>query len=242
MILFSTARLPLSICDRRPLHRSLRRRPVGLKPALAAAVLCFLLPLAGAQTNPPIDHLLPICTSCHGANGVSENPEIPSLAGQHEDYLLLSIKGYQSAQGVSEVMRAMVGALNENEVRHLANHFAAQPYIRRKQAADPVKAEQGREVYLKLCQLCHRDEGRSSSYAEYPLLAGQSLDYLLLTMNRILSGSKSVDILKTEMLSLASPEKIDQAVHFFAAQEVDPSQVSTKVSVPHKRRRFTNSR
>lgn len=217
-------------------------RSAARQPLIAAlAALAFQLAPAYGQNNSDIEHLLPLCTSCHGESGVSSNPEIPSLAGQHEDYLLQSIKGYQSPQSVSEVMRGMVGALDENEVRLLANYFASQPYVRRKQAVDPVKAEKGREVYLKLCQLCHRDEGRSSSYAEYPLLAGQSLDYLLATMARILSGRKSVDIIKTEMLGLASAEKIDQAIHFFASQEVEPSQVSTNVNSRHKRRRFKTS-
>lgn len=201
-----------------------------------------MLPLqASGQIDEQVAAYLPLCHSCHGENGVSSNPEVPSLAGQHEAYLSRSIKGYQSANAVSETMRAIVAPLKDDDIRRLAHHFAAQPYVRNKQAADPAKIEKGREVYLKLCQICHRDEGRSSSYADYPLLAGQSLDYLRLTMGRILDGQKKVDILKTEMLSLASPDRIDQAIHFFASQEVDPSQVTTNLRSVGKRRRFMTS-
>ena len=103
-------------------------------------------------------------------------------------------------------------------------------------------ASAGREVYLKLCQLCHTDLGRSTTYSEYPLLAGQNLSYLQKTMGDILAGRRKIDLVKENQLSLLypTPEKIDQALHFFAAQEVEPSQVDARIREGQnpRRRRF----
>src|SRR5664279_4711029 len=36
------------------------------------------------------------CSTCHGANGISATPNIPSLAGQRSAYLFLELKAYQA--------------------------------------------------------------------------------------------------------------------------------------------------
>lgn len=193
-----------------------------------------------ADANDVLERMLPICMSCHGQNGVSTNTDIPALAGQHENYLFDSLKEYQSPAGSSDLMRSMIGPLGDNELRALANYFASQPYIRQRQEIDPDKVIRGREVYERLCQICHRNGGRASAYAEYPLLAGQNIGFMRNTVQNILSRNRSVDIMKREMLALVSPDKVDDAIHFFAAQEVTPSDVVTAINqtARHKRRRF----
>ena len=201
------------------------------KTATLLAVLAMTGPVY-AQTESPqsaLDRLLPACISCHGPNGVSTMNDIPALAGQHEDYLYDSLKEFRGQGGSSELMRSMLAALSDRELRTLANHFASQPYVRSKQTVNAEKVARGREVYQNLCVICHSDRGRSSAYPEYPLLAGQNLDYMRNTMLNILSRGRTVDIMKREMLALVSPEKVDDAIHFLAAQEVLPSEVRTHV-------------
>ena len=227
-----------------PIQRARTRRARFLLAAgktVAQLLILTVTSPAFAQVEPTesvLDRLLPTCLSCHGPKGVSVMNDIPSLAGQHEDYLYDSLKEFQGPEGSSELMRSMLAPLNDRDLRSLANYFASQAYVRSKQTVNPEKAARGREVYQNLCVICHSDRGRSSAYPEYPLLAGQNLDYMRNTMLNILSRGRTVDIMKREMLALVNQEKVDDAIHFLAAQEVLPSEVNTHVrSAPRIKRR-----
>ncbi len=64
------------------------------------------------------------CTACHGANGVSVNAMWPTLAGQHEDYLLHSLKQYRDGTRSDPVMSVQAGLIEEADVAKLAKYFA----------------------------------------------------------------------------------------------------------------------
>ncbi len=67
-----------------------------------------------------------VCAACHGQNGVSMNPEWPSLAGQHESYLLHSLRQYKSGARQNAIMAGQVTMLSDDELRDLAAFYAAQ--------------------------------------------------------------------------------------------------------------------
>lgn len=64
------------------------------------------------------------CSACHGANGVSASPMYPNLAGQHEQYLVKSLKAYKSGQRGDPTMKAMAAPLSDTDIANLAAHFA----------------------------------------------------------------------------------------------------------------------
>ena len=65
------------------------------------------------------------CTACHGQNGVSVNALWPTLAGQHEDYLLESLNSYRDGSRVDPVMSAQAALIAEEDVALLAKYFAS---------------------------------------------------------------------------------------------------------------------
>lgn len=67
------------------------------------------------------------CAACHGSQGVSTNPKYPTLAGQHEDYLLLSLKEYKSGKRKNATMNAMAASLTLEQMKKLAHYFSQQP-------------------------------------------------------------------------------------------------------------------
>ena len=67
-----------------------------------------------------------VCAACHGQNGISMNPEWPSLAGQHESYLLHTLRQYQSGERQNAIMAGQVMMLSDDELRDLAAFYAAQ--------------------------------------------------------------------------------------------------------------------
>jgi cytochrome c553 len=67
------------------------------------------------------------CSACHGANGVSASPIYPSIAGQHEQYLVKAIKAYKVGDRADPTMKAMVGPLSDTDVANLAAYFSSLP-------------------------------------------------------------------------------------------------------------------
>ncbi len=64
------------------------------------------------------------CAACHGPAGISVNAMWPSLAGQHEDYLLQSLKGYRDGTRKDPVMSTQATLIDEDDVEILARYFA----------------------------------------------------------------------------------------------------------------------
>jgi len=68
-----------------------------------------------------------VCAACHGQNGVSAAPNWPTLAGQHEDYLVQVLKQYKNGERTDAVMAGQVVNLSADDIKDLAAYFAAQP-------------------------------------------------------------------------------------------------------------------
>lgn len=65
------------------------------------------------------------CTQCHGQNGIGVSPMWPTLAGQHEDYLVHSLNQYRSGERTDAVMTGFASQLSDADVELLASYFAS---------------------------------------------------------------------------------------------------------------------
>ena len=118
------------------------------------------------------------CASCHGPDGTSVTPGIPSIAAQPrvyiENLLILMREGVRGGAAMQQQMKGV----SDREIVALAAHFAKLPLRPTPGAADAELMKQGRLASTKYrCGICHlRDyHGRDGS----PRLAGQREDYLL---------------------------------------------------------------
>lgn len=66
------------------------------------------------------------CAACHGANGATDNPQFPKLAGQYADYLLQSLMAYKNGDRNNAVMQGQAQALSREDMRDLAAFYASQ--------------------------------------------------------------------------------------------------------------------
>lgn len=66
------------------------------------------------------------CIACHGAQGVSQAPAFPNLAGQWPQYLRVQLLKYQSGQRQNAVMNGQAAGLSRDEIGALAAFYAAQ--------------------------------------------------------------------------------------------------------------------
>ena len=69
-----------------------------------------------------------LCGTCHLATYSGQN-QVPRLAGQHEDYLLLAMKAFrdQPGPGRDTIMAATLRGMNDTELGHLAHYFSQAP-------------------------------------------------------------------------------------------------------------------
>jgi len=122
------------------------------------------------------------CVACHGADGNSTNPTVPTLAGQVATYLHWQLLLYRDKRRVDAQMALIAAALSEADMADLAAFFAAQrPAPSAAAPADAARMEAGRrlaETYH--CSDCH---GRDLGGREYaPRLRGLSREYVLAQM------------------------------------------------------------
>jgi cytochrome c553 len=164
--------------------------------ALAAAALLFCMGTTTAQTpaqttTQPSSGQLALCVACHGAQGNSQIPSIPSLAGQPKTFIenqLVLIR-----EGIREVpqMKGLLDKITDEEFITLANYFAAQtPVKATTTAVNSATYLRGQETAKKmLCGTCHLPNYVGQN--QIPRLAGQHEEFLVLSMKQFRDGKST---------------------------------------------------
>ena len=65
-----------------------------------------------------------VCATCHGARGIPQNPTIPVIWGQQENYLLKQLHDFESGDRAFEAMAWMTSTLSQSEMASAAAYFA----------------------------------------------------------------------------------------------------------------------
>lgn len=189
--------------------------------ALAAGTACAQSAERKARLAEQGEILAQPCMACHGTRGASTQQPIPTIGGQIENYLVFSMKEFREGTRPSTVMTRIAKAYSTKEIEALALYFSRQPFVRQIQETDPEKVARGEAVHRRKCDRCHIHDGWDTTEHESPLLAGQKLEYMRHNMEEILAGRRTVEIKMNSALMQLTPEDIDAALHFYAAQHGD---------------------
>jgi len=65
------------------------------------------------------------CTSCHGMNGKSTNPNNPNLAGQKKNYLMKALKDYRDKKREDAMMNSLAAALSDEDIDDIATFYSS---------------------------------------------------------------------------------------------------------------------
>lgn len=168
------------------------------------------------------------CAGCHGANGNTTSPTMPSLAGQDSKYLVSAMKEYAEGKRAHDQMTAAVADLGETDLNNLASFYAQQRPLPRKVFRPSTLQE-----WIARCDRCHGLNGNSQN-PRTPILAGQRVDYILKAIEAYSRDERHHSI----MTAMTKPMRADQrkgiAVHYAAQQPKSimyvelPSSVTTK--------------
>jgi len=151
------------------------------------------------------------CTECHGENGNSTTPGVPSLAGQQPLYFIAATQAYlhgiREMSGMEETLRGM----SKTEIEKLALYYASQVPLPRDDApaGDPVAGE----PLSASCGGCHGANGVSHDAAT-PSLAGQDPDYLYNATRAYRGHVRQHDV----MFGDKTDEDIRNIAAFYASQ------------------------
>ncbi|ANQ85990.1 c-type cytochrome [Azoarcus olearius] len=161
-----------------------------------------------------------ICAGCHMADGNSQLPANPKLAGQHPDYLYKQLHDFKAWNGGkaardNAVMSAMVAGLEEADMKALAQHFGSQT-----QKPEPAKSlatiELGQKIWragipakgVPACAACHGPAGAGLP-AQYPRLSGQFAEYTEAQLKGFRDGVRANDpnrMMRMIALKMTDPE------------------------------------
>jgi cytochrome c553 len=151
----------------------------GFLPAVAGAVFAVLavLLVAPAFADDDIATKARVCAACHGENGVPTDPKtMPIIGGQQSNYLFKELQNYHSGERKSPVMQPVVHDFSFDDLRALANYFAAKPWP----AGHPANPPGTIPEKAVMCRACHGQNFEGGAPA--PRLAGLSAEYLNVAM------------------------------------------------------------
>lgn len=145
-----------------------------------------------------------VCSSCHGAEGVSAAPVNPHLAGQHAQYISTQLDHYKSGLRKNPIMMAMAAQLTADDARALGLYFSDKK-PKPGAAKDKALAELGQKIYrggnakngLPACASCHSPTGAGIP-VQYPRLAGQYSDYVYAQLQGFVKGDRGGEIKNAE--------------------------------------------
>ena len=155
------------------------------------------------------------CAGCHGAEGVSNNLPGPSLAGQNAAYLVDALNAYKAGARNDAMMGAVIGVIDDADVRNLAAYFA-QLKCQTTQTAPAETLARGREVASR-CVACHGADGRASNKS-WPNLAGQSKDYLVKSIAAYKSRARDNAMMSSIAKDLTEPDADAAAAYYATAR------------------------
>ncbi|MCK5697263.1 MAG: c-type cytochrome [Gammaproteobacteria bacterium] len=162
------------------------------------------------------------CAGCHGIDGNSKGPAIPSIAEMSAEYFTEAMKGYKSDEPAKNtVMTRIAKGYSDAEIDLMAGYFAKQTMVRQKQDFDATQAKAGAKLHKKYCEKCHEDGGRSAE-DDSGILAGQWAPYLHYTMADYIAGDRQMPKKmkkKVKKALKADPKAMEKLIHYYGSQK-----------------------
>ena len=187
-----------------------------LNSLLCTFILLFGFMTVGQAETASTQMLTNTCVACHGADGVSQGPAIPSLAGMTKNYFIGTMLAYKYTNDeaglesvletlyqnetyedleayprYSTIMSRIASGYTLEEIIAMADVFAGPEVVAVKQDYDKSKVAMGEELHEEYCGNCHEDGGLSSA-DDVGLLAGQWMLYVKYTLEDYMNDRRDM--------------------------------------------------
>lgn len=132
-----------------------------------------------------------ICAVCHNDDGISEEAEVPTIAGASDYFLENQLAVFagearpcaadyfeQESEVEAENHCTLASSLSEEEQIEVAAYFASRSFKPAQQEVDEELAARGASIHEANCERCHSDGG-SLALDDAGILSGQWKHYLI---------------------------------------------------------------
>jgi cytochrome c553 len=132
-----------------------------------------------------------MCVGCHGENGISQTENIPSLAGQQDQFVQWQLVFFRSGARKNEQMQPIVEQISNDDIRNLGAYFASLTPPKGSAPDDnPDLSKKGAQAAAgRRCASCHTDTYAGTKAVAR--IAGQREEYLLKALHDYKSGVRS---------------------------------------------------
>ena len=159
-----------------------------------------------------------LCAGCHGDNGISQTENIPSLAGQQDQFIQWQLVFFRSGARKNEQMQPIVEQISNEDIRNLGAYFATlTPPKDSKPDDNPDLSQKGAQAAVgRRCASCHTDSFAGTKAVAR--IAGQREEYLLKALHDYKSGVRTggAGAAMTDVAYPLSDEEITALAHYLA--------------------------
>jgi cytochrome c553 len=157
------------------------------------------------------------CKKCHNADGISDDEEVPSIAGQRATYMYKQLMDFKNKVRDNKDMRKVAKKLSEEQMVHISAWYAElerPPMV----GGEPM-------LVVKVCNSCHdKDIVEKDDHIEVaPILIGQIRPYLENTMMQFKQSDRSNDLFD-RMQSVShklSDDEIKRLAKYYGAADIE---------------------
>lgn len=159
-----------------------------------------------------------MCIGCHGEGGISQTENIPSLAGQPDQFIQWQLVFFRGGSRKNEQMQPIVEQITNDDIRSLGAYFASLDPPKASAPDDnPDLSKKGAQAAAgRRCASCHTDTYAGTKAVAR--IAGQREDYLVKALNDYKSGQRSGGggAAMAEVAYPLSQEEITALAHYLA--------------------------
>ena len=200
-----------------------------IKTSVIFTVFLSFMLLGSTASAKDFVSLVKYCEECHGANGISQTPDIPIIAGFSYEGFLNTMDVFRENDRIAmeyhkpgepeTVMNEIAQSLSDEETDELAKYFSSLKFKPVKQEADKELASRGEVIHNRYCEKCHTENGRFP-VEDAAILAGQWTPYLKRQFDNILTGKRLVPRSMLRRIKKLSEDDIEALLHFYAAEGI----------------------
>jgi cytochrome c553 len=160
-----------------------------------------------------------LCFACHGPNGNSLVPAVPSLAAQPGQFIGTQLIMFREKRRVDPQMSPIAATLTNADINALGKFFAAQERAAPANKPEAVVAAEGRRLTEAFnCVACHGAALKGQQHI--PRLAGQQPEYLRTQLRGFKAGTRfDMDGNMTAAAQPLTPKDIDVLADYLSGLE-----------------------
>ena len=170
------------------------------------------------------------CADCHGENGVSKEPSVPTIAGMSAYFLTDTMAIYKergrpcveaeylagASKGSKTDMCKIADELSDEDAEALAEYYAGKAFVPASQEFDSGKVALGQEVHDAACKKCH-EAGGAVAEDDAGFLAGQWMPYLRQVFEHYAAGDRPMPKKMQPKFDDLSADDREAFLHYYAS-------------------------